>query len=80
VSDLQTHPDEIQTDAITVDGVRVLFFHHASFNTLTERGYRLHREDTHAERMAFHPKSADPLKPALARRALAEAFVRRADG
>jgi hypothetical protein len=76
MTDTQSHPDEIQTDAVTVDGVRVAFFHHKSFNTGTDRGYRIRREDTGAERMVYHPLSADTIKPAIARQALATAFVR----
>lgn len=76
--DVQTHPDEVHIDTIRVDDVVVSVFHHVSFNTDTERGYRMRRLDTGAERMVTHPKSADTLKPALARKALAEAFVREA--
>jgi hypothetical protein len=78
MTDLQRHADEVLVDHVTVDGVRVDFFHHRSFDgdpTGTERWYRLRRSDTGAERMVSHPKSGDPIKPALARRALAEWFV-----
>jgi hypothetical protein len=75
MTDLQRHDDEVLVDHHEVAGVRVDFYHHASFNTTTERVYRIVRADTGAERMVSHPKSADQYKPALARRALAEAFV-----
>jgi hypothetical protein len=78
MTDLQRHDAEVLVDHVEVGGpggVRVDFYHHASFNTTTERVYRIVRADTGAERMVSHPKSADQYKPALARRALAEAFV-----
>lgn len=74
MSDVQRHPAEVQTDAVTVDGVRVTFAHHKSFNTATARGYRLRRADTGAERMASHPMTG--VRPALERQRLAEQFVR----
>lgn len=78
MTDLPTHPAEVLVDHVTVggpDGVRVEFYHHKSWNTATERVYRLRRTDTCAERMVSHPLSDDPIKPALARQALAEWFV-----
>jgi hypothetical protein len=75
--DVRRHPAEVQTDAVTVDGVRVAFTHHKSFNTATERGYRLRREDTGAERMAYHAMTG--VRPAVERQRLAEAFVRRSE-
>jgi hypothetical protein len=75
VTDTQRHDAEVLVDHHVVDGVRVDFYHHKDWNSLTERVYRIVRTDTGAARMVSHPQSADPIKPALARKALAEAFV-----